>query len=293
MKQLPSVVYKYFNWDDLESRKILTQREMYFCNAQKWKNYGEYAFTFKPIDKQKAFERIEQIAYKMRNTNLHQFEKWFYTHIYKYKIDAGNPELLNSIELDLWEARIVDEIIKHRVDDTINNSAAYEKLTKRNYFNRTGIFSTSLTKNSKQLWHWKSIYDKQLNNKAVCIGLNLDKINQRMSEIGNYSLGIIQYGESTNQVEYIGSGNDFITNQLNSIVFTLKNDAVSNITEQEELRITKVLIEDLSKMSPERFVTIDNDFITEILVSDKAPANVKNEIEEFAKSIGCANLSYV
>ncbi len=293
MGQLPPFVFKYINWDDVESRKILTDREMYFCNAKRWKNYGEYAFTFKPIDKQKAFERIEQVAYKMRNENLPLFEKWFNVHIYKYKINVGNPSSLSSIEKDLWEARMVDEIIKHRVNDILNNQTDYETSTKQYYYNRTGIFSTSLTKSSKQLWDWKRNYNQQLNNNAVCIGLDLSKIKERLDSIGNYSLGIVQYEEHLNQVEYIGSGNDFLVDQLNSITFTLKNDAAFNVTEQEELRIMKFLTEDISKRSPGRFMKIDNDFITEILVCDNATTNTKTEIEKLANDIGCNKLSYV
>jgi len=291
MGQISSTVFKYFNWNDTESRKILTQRELYFCNARRWGNYGEYAFKFKPIDKQKAFERIEKTAYKMRNENLPLFEKWFNIHIYKYKIDVGDHANLSSIEKDLWEARIVDEIIRHRVYDIVGNQEDYETSTKQYYYNRTGIFSTSLTKNSKQLWDWKSNYNQQPNGNAVCIGLNLAKIKQKLDGIGNYSLGIVQYGEHLNEVEYIGSGNDFLVDQLNSITFTLKNDAAFNVREQEELRIMKFLTEDISKRSPGRFMKIDDDFITEILVSNNATSEAKTEIEAMAKSIGCSYFS--
>lgn len=293
MEQLPSTVFKYFNWDDTESRKVLTEREMYFCNAKRWKNYGEYAFSFKPIDKQRAFERIEKIAYKMRNENLLLFEKWFNIHIHKYKIEVGNPDKLSWIEKDLWEARITDEIIKHRVYDIVNNQTNYETSIKNYYYNRTGIFSTSLTKNSKQLWDWKSSYNQKLTNNTVCIGLDLSKIKKKLDGLGNYSLGLVKYGEQFNEVEFIGEGNEFLVDQLNSITFTLKNDAVSNVTEQKELRMMKFLTEDISKRSPGRFMKIDPDFITEILISNKADSRTQKEIEEIAKEIGCGNLVYV
>lgn len=293
MGQLPSKVFRYFNWNDIESRKILTEREIYFCNAKRWKNYGEYAFTFKPIDKQKAFKRIDQIIHEMRNQNSSLFEKWFNIHIYKYKIEVGNPNSLRPSDKDLWETRIVDEIIRHRVIDIENNRTDYETSTKQYYYNRTGIFSTSLTKNSNQLWDWKSNYNRKRTDNAVCIGLDLTKIKKKLDETGNYSLGIVQYGEQLNEVEFIGSGNDFLVEQLNSITFTLKNDAALNVTEQEELRIMKFLTEDISKRSPGRFLKIENDFITEILISDKADQSTKREIGDLAKTIGCSNLSYV
>jgi hypothetical protein len=47
MKQSPQTVFKYFNWSDINSKKILTEREIYFCRADKWKNFGEYSFSFK------------------------------------------------------------------------------------------------------------------------------------------------------------------------------------------------------------------------------------------------------
>lgn len=293
MEQLPSTVFKYFNWDDTESRKVLTEQEMYFCNAKRWKNYGEYAFSLKPIDKQRAFERIEKVANKMRNENLPLFGKWFNIHIHKYKIEVGNPNILSWVEKDLWEARITDEIIKHRVNDIVNNQADYEKSIKNYYYNRTGIFSTSLTNNSKQLWDWKSNYNQKLTNNTVCIGLDLSKIKKKLDGLGNYSLGLVQYDEQLNEVEFIGEGNEFLVDQLNSITFTLKNDAAPNVTEQEELRIMKFLTEDISKHSPGRFMKIDPDFITEILISKKVDSKAKKEIEELAKEIGCSNLAYV
>ena len=293
MEQTPSIVFKYFNWDDIESRRILTDRELYFCNAKRWKNYGEYAFKFKPINKQKAYEKIESVAYKMRNENFKLFEKWFNIHVYKYKIDVGNYSSLSSVEKDLWETHIVDEIIRHRVKDIVSNQIDYETSTKNYYYNRTGIFSTSLTKNSKQLWDWKSGYRQQSNGNAVCIGLDLAKIKQKLDSIGNFSLGVIKYGESLNEVEYIGSGNDFLINQLNSITFTLKKDSAVNIAEQEELRIMKFLAEDISKQSPDRFLKLEDDFITEILVHTDVTSEAKNEIETIAKSIGCSNLTFV
>lgn len=292
MEQFPSTVYKYFNWDDTESRKILTELEMYFCNAKRWKNYGEYAFAFKPIDKQKAFDRIEKSVYEMRNRNLPLFEKWFNIHIHKFMIDVGNPSTLSWVEKDLWEARITDEIIKHRVYDIVNNKVDYETSIKSYYYNRTGIFSTSLTNSSKQLWDWKSNYKQKLTNNAVCIGLDLAKIKKKLDGLRNYSLGFVKYGDQLNEVEFIGEGNDFLVDQLNSITFTLKNDAAPNVTEQEELRIMKFLTDDISKRSPERFMKIDPDFITEIIISNNADSKAKREIEELAAKIGCSNLVY-
>lgn len=293
MEQLPATVFKYFNWNDVESRKVLTERELYFCNAKRWRNYGEYAFKFKPIDKKKAFERIEKIAYKMRNENLPLFEKWFNIHIYKYKIDVGDFAKLSSIEKDLWEVRIIDEIIWHRVHDLLDNKEKYEASAKDYYYSRTGIFSTSLTESSKQLWDWKSNYNQQPNGNSVCVGLNLSLIKRKMEEVGNYSLGIVRYGETLNEVEFIGSGNDFLIDQLNSITFTLKDNSAFNITEQQELRIMKFLAEDISKRSPGRFIKIANNVITEILVSKKASFEARAEIEVVAQNIGCGNLRFI
>lgn len=293
MERLPSTVYKYFNWSDTESKKILTEKQIYFCNAKRWQNYGEYNFNFKTIDRQQAFEIIEVAVYNMRNREFHLFEKWFHIHAYKYKIDLSSYDRLSEIERDHWEVRIIDEIIWHRVADIVNNRQKYETSIKNYYFNRTGIFSTSLVKDSEQLWAWKNNYKQEINGNAVCIGLNLPSIKQRLDEIGNYSLGVIKYEENTNEVEFIGTGNDFLVNQLNSITFTLQKDAALNITEQQEVRIMKFLTRDMSKRSPERFMAIDDDFIMEIIVSSSASDVTKKEIEEIAKNIGCTNLTCV
>jgi hypothetical protein len=149
-----------------------------------------------------------------------------------------------------------------------------------------------LTNNSKQLWDWKSYHNQKLTNNAVCIGLDLAKIKRRLDGIGNYSLGMVHYDEQINEVEFIGEGNDFLVDQLNSITFTLKNDAAPNVTEQEELRIMKFLTDDISKRSRGRLVKIDPDFITEILISNNADPKAKKEIEELAIAIGCNRLAY-
>jgi hypothetical protein len=293
VRELPSTVYKYFNWNDTESRKILTERELYFCNAKRWRNYGEYAFGFKVIDKQRTFDRIEKAVYKMRNEDPSLYERWFNIHVYKYKIEVGDYASLSLVEKDLWEARVVDEIIVHRVKDIVNNTANYELATRNYYYNRTGIFSTSLSKESKPLWEWKRNYRNQANGNAVCVGLNLDKIKGKLDSIGNFSMGIINYGENLNEVEFTGEGNDFLIDQLNSITFTLKNDSVADITDQQELRIMKFLTGDISKKSTDRFLKLDDDYITEIIVHTGATKEAKDEIEATAKSIGYTNLIYL
>ncbi|MBL7757313.1 MAG: hypothetical protein JNL59_07965, partial [Chitinophagaceae bacterium] len=266
MKELPPIVYKYFNWEDTESRKILTERELYFCNARKWKNFGEYSFAFKPIDKLAVYTRLEKLAYKMRNRELPLFEKWFNIHVYKYRIDTGNPHSLSPIEKDLWEVQIVDQIIQHRVDEIARNTPAYELATKNFYYKRTGIFSTSLTKDSQQLWDWKNTYQHNYNGSAVCVGLDLAKIKSKLDVIRNYSLGPVKYEESINEVDFTGSTDDFFVDRLNSITFTLKKDAVAGITEQQELRIMRFLTDKVSPNCPDRFLKLDDDCITEIIV---------------------------
>lgn len=293
MQEKPKIVYKYLNWNDADSKKILTENELYFCNAQKWKNYGEYAFKYKPIDKQVLHDSIEKEVYEMRNKNFPLFEKWFNIHLYKYKIDFGEPQNFTAMERDLlWEPQMVDNIVWHRTMDIIKNPEEAEISTRKFYYKRTGIFSTSKVKNSNQLWEWKQTYQQKHNGNAVCIGLDLTKIKKKLDCIGNYSLGQISYQDSQNEIDFIGFGNAFLIDRLNSITFTLAKNSVDNILEQQELRIMKFLTGDISKKSPERFLYLEPDFLTEIIVHSNATNEAKEEIESISKKNGCNNLTY-
>ncbi len=293
MEQLPSKVFKYFNWDDVEAKKILTEREMYFCNAKKWKNYGEYDFQFNAVDKYETYNATEAAVYKMRKEDFKLYERWFNIHIIKFQIDVGVPDKLSVIERDLWEVQMVDKIIQHRVLDMINNKNVYEASTKNFYYRHTGIFSTSLTSQSKQLWEWKKNYKNSNNGNAVCVGLDLLKIKDKLDTIGNYSIGMIKYQDGQNEVDFTGTGNAFLVARLNSISFTLRKDVVKDILDQEELRIMKFLTGDLAKKSAGRFMSLNNDFITEIFIHSAATDKTKEEVEGVAKYIDCKSISFV
>ncbi|TAD87153.1 MAG: hypothetical protein EAY75_06425 [Bacteroidetes bacterium] len=192
----------------------------------------------------------------------------------------------------LWEPQMVDSIVWHRTMDIINNPKDSEISTRKFYFKRTGIFSTSVVKDSNQLWEWKQTYQQKHNGNAVCIGLDLTKIKNKLDTIGNYSLGQISYQDSQNEIDFIGFGNTFLIDRLNNITFTLSKNSVDNILEQQELRIMKFLTTDTSKKSAERFFYLEPDFITEIIIHSNATDEAKKEIEAIGKKIGCNNLTY-
>ena len=291
-KQLLDTIFKYFNWNDLDTRKLLTEKELYFCNADKWKNFGEYSFSFKPIQKQLLYERMERVIYQMRNETGKLYERWFNIHIRKYRIYTGNYNSLTPVEKELWEQQMVDQIMDHRIGEITSNLSDYEKSTKNFYFKRTGIFSTSLSSSSKQLWGWKSVYGGISNEDAVCVGLDLNKLKSSLDKIGNYSMGVVRYGEDINEVDFVGTTDTFFVDRLNSITFTLEKNAVADIEEQQELRILKFLRDNKSKRSPERFLKFDSDVITEILVKSSATSAAKEEIEKIAKLHG-HKLTYI
>ncbi|HMJ46805.1 MAG TPA: hypothetical protein VK498_05715 [Ferruginibacter sp.] len=286
------ILYKYFNWSDLGSRKILTEQEIYFCNAKKWKNYGEFDFTFKDINPESLRKEIKYNVERMQWENPKQHEKWFNVHLHKYKIDFSKYSTLQPVEKDLYEAEVQEKIIDRRVGDIINNPEIYERNTRTFYFTRTGIFSTSLSKESSQLWGWKQNYNGTKNGNAICIGLDFDKLKTILDTVGNYTLGSVNYQGKQNEVDFIGTGNTFLINRLNSITYTLPEDAVENIEEQQEVRILKFLTNDTSDKSTERFLKLKYDCIKEIIIHSNTSNDTQDEIRQIAKVIGCANLEY-
>lgn len=280
-KQNHDTIYRYFSWNDAESKKILTQKEIYFCNALKWKNFGEYDFKFRTIDPKKLHDDIEKTAYHMRNHEPKVFERWFNIHIIIYKIDVGTPPNLGSVDRDLWENQIIDRIVWFRIEQIMNNQDSYVDQTKKFYYRHTGIFSTSLVKDSKQLWRWKDAYKD-----SVCIGLNLSEIKKQLDKIGNYTMGPVIYNENLNEIDFAVFGESLIIDRLNSLTFTIKDDSVADIVEQQEFRIMKFLSKDVSKASQERFLHLNDDCIEEIVVHQNISENAKNEITLFANELG-------
>lgn len=291
MNNLPSTLYKYFNWNDLDSRKILTEQELYFCNASRWKNYGEFDFKFKPINQDALRNEIRNQVQEMERVDHKRYERWFNIHLHIYQIDFSKYTTLPSYEKDLYEVQVREDMIEKRVQDILTNPLVYEKATKQFYFQRTGIFSTSFTKESLQLWSWKQNYKGENNGNAVCIGLDLKKLRSKLDTIGNYTLGQVEYQKQKNEIDFMGMGNAFLINRLNSITYTLPKKFVNEIEKQKEIRILKFLTNDTSKKSPERFIKLEHDYITEIVIHANASDIAKQEIREVADAIGCTNLS--
>ncbi len=285
---LPDIVYKYFNWQDPLAKRILTEREMYFCNANRWKNFGEYDFDFKKPNLKALHEEIEKTAYRVRNKDFQEYRRWVEHHINLYKIDIGDPSALSPIELELWEVRVVNEITKHRAAEMLDNTSEYAKSTRKFFFEHTGIYSTSLINNSAQLWGWKQTFKHVNNGAAICIGLNMNRIKTQLDQVGNYSIGMVNYKAERNEVELAGSGSQFLIDRLNHITLTLKGDAVKDLSDQEELRILKFLTGDVSDKSPDRFMTLEPDAITEVIVHTNTSDNEKEEITAIARRLDCA-----
>jgi hypothetical protein len=259
---------------------------MYFCNARRWKNIGEYDFSFIKPDPEKLRQETENIIYKVRNSNFQDYKEWLEHHVHKFGIDIGEPEKLTWIELDLWEARMVDEITRHRVREMLDNTSDYAVSTRDFFFKNTGIYSTSLVKDSPQLWGWKQNYKGAERGNAVCIGLDLGKVKAKLDSVGNYSLGMVNYKSETNEVDFLASGSQLLIDRLNRITFSLNESSVQDLTEQEEFRMLRFLTGDASAESPDRFLKLDPDCITEIIVHVNASNETKHAVEAIAKAMG-------
>jgi hypothetical protein len=175
----------------------------------------------------------------------------------------------------------------------------YAREMRKWYFKHTGIFSTSTSKHSPQLWEWKSklkVTHKGVTKtiqdfNTVCVGLDLDKIKFKLDQIGNYSISKVKYVDNQNQIEWMGQGDDFFIKRFNSISNTLPSNKVSDILEQEEIRITKFFTNTLSAKHPDRYILIDKNCIVEVLIHQKAEKDVKEEVRKHCMSIGCTNVS--
>jgi hypothetical protein len=288
MIEFPPVIYKYVNWDDHLARRILTDREMYFTGAERWKKYGEFDFDFIEPDPELLRQEMVRLAYQLRNSgDKEKYHRWFEGWVKQYNIEMGDISNYTWIELDLWEVRIIDLIIHHRVAEMLDNTSAYALSTKQFFFDHTGIYATSLVNDSPQLWAWKQYYKKAIPGNAVCVGLDLEKIKGALDAVGNYSLGFVDYKDVKNEVDFLASGDKMLVDRLNRITFTLKDDAVKDLPEQEELRILKFFAGDTLPEEPDRSLQLGNDFITEIIVHENANATTKEETRALANQLGC------
>ncbi len=120
------IVYKYFNWSD-EARKILTDQELYFVNARKWKKYGEFDFAFPPLDRVATKKYMEKEIAITRYREPDFYWKGLNLNIVKNFPAAYDklPHLL-TIEKELYETQLVDAIIELRLDHMEANPGFYQ-----------------------------------------------------------------------------------------------------------------------------------------------------------------------
>lgn len=291
MNKLPKVVYKYFNWNDKKSNKILTSREIYFCNASKWASFGEYEFQFNQVNPEELRSEVSKNIWNLHNSDFKHFEIWFNLHLRIYKINFDRYHKLNTLDRDQYLTDTIERLIDSRTKDILANKPVYERAMRKFYFKHTGIFSTSLVNNSKSLWEWKKCFEEQ-NNDVVCIGLDTEIILEKLNSVGNFTFGVVNYQGLKNKVDLLGAGDDFIISRLNSISHTLPKNIGKDITDQHELRIMKFISSNTTEKSIERFLQLDDSCVTEIIIHRKANSIVKREVKKIAESINCSNISY-
>jgi len=294
-----SIIYKYFNWGD-EARKILTHQELYFVNADTWKKSGEFDFGFLPLDKSATKVYMENEILKVHNTDPKFYWRWLNVNLHKYFFeDYKLIKSLSTVDKILYEDQLVDKIIAMKLDCMENHPEIYEKEMRKWYFKHTGIFSTSTSNNSPQLWAWKSklkvpsgsTHQSIINYNAICVGLDLDKVKAILDTVGNYSIAMVKYKEGRNQIAWVGWGDNFFIQRFNSITNTLRGDQVKDILQQQEVRITRFFTDNLSHRDPARYLQLSKDCISEIIIHGKAKQSVKENVNKYAMAIGCKKLS--
>ena len=296
---MADTVYKYFNWGD-EARKILTHEELYFVRADTWKKSGEFDFDFLPLDREATRVYMEKEIWKVRNSNPSFYWKWINTNLHQYFFeDYQRIQNYSALEKELYEVTLVEKIINKKLEHMEGNPSVYENEMRKWYFKHTGIFSTSISNSSPQLWEWKSrikissggIHQSVLNFNAVCVGFDLDKVKIKLNSIGNYTIAKVKYQGGRNQIEWAGHGDDFFIQRFNSIANTLPDNQVKDVLQQQEIRITKFFGNKLSDKHPDRYVQLGKDCITEVIVNTKAEQTVKDEVLKYSNKIGCSNVS--
>ena len=257
---MDSILYRYINWNDKGSKKLLTENELYLYSAQDWENDGEYDFKLFNFTQQSFFDKLLRIIINTHNTNFKEYEFWMNLYAQKYGIDLSK---VPSAEIDLLDQYFCKRIAESRV----SNPDVFLKRQKQIYFDRTGIFSLSETKSSYNLWNSKRNVS---NDNVVCVGLDLSILRETLKLERNLTIREVNYTNDLPNFKLIEEENTNETiNQLLNITFCIK----LKFQQENEIRIQRLLI-DNAIGSKERVIKLPNNIFKEIYMFENCEEEI-------------------
>lgn len=270
------LLYRYINWNDSGSKRLLSENELYFYSAQTWEKDGEYQFDLADYTEQRVFDIVLDIAIDMHNTNHDEYVLWMNMNAQKYGIDLNK---LSSTEIDIVDQHFALQIAKERA----SNPSEFIKVQKQLYFDQTGIISMSKSKYSYNLWNSKRNSD---GDNIVCVGLDLELLKESFKNIPNCFMSEIIYSDQKQKYQLIFDKTGYKSLlQLLDISYNL-----NTIHKPEaEVRLQRLLL-DNSSDNQERKIVLPINIIKEIIVLKDADAATQSEIQNIAKQKGISKV---
>jgi hypothetical protein len=275
---MDNLLYRFINWNDVGSKRLLSENELHFYSAQKWEKDGEYQFELLEFTERAVFEIVLDIAIDMHNTNFDEYVLWMNFHAQKYGIDLNS---LISVELDLADQYFAGQIAKERA----SNPDKFIEVQKQLYFDRTGIISLSKNKYSYSLWSSKR---NASGDNIICLGLDIAILRKVLEKVPNCFMDEVAYSDELKkyQLVYDKTGYKSLIQLLN-ISFSLKTD----FKLEEEVRIQRLLL-DNSENSPERTILLPNEIFKEIIIFKDAHEVTQSEVSGLAEQKGIPKIQY-
>jgi hypothetical protein len=273
------IIYRYINWNDTGSKRLLSANEFFFYSAEKWKNDGEYDFELLGFTREKVADIVLDIAIDMHNTDFKQYELWMNVQAQKYGIDLHR---LLPAELDLADQHFADQIAKERV----SNPERFIEGQRQLYFERTGIISFSKTKYSCNLWTSKRT---AISDNVICVGLNLEKIKARLIKEANCIMSDVIYSDDLHKYELFFDKSGYKSMlQLLKVSFALK----TQYKLEDEIRIQRLFVDNTAE-SEERRIILPNDVFEEVIISKEADEVSCAEIMKLVDEKGIKKIGFV
>jgi|GEM_PF-6493292 len=275
---MEKLIYRYINWNDKGSKRLLSENELYFYSAEKWRKDGEYQFELIDFTEKAVFNIVLDIAIEMHNTSFPEYEFWMNFHAQKYGI---NLDKLTPIELDLADQHFAKQIARERTSNPKN----FIEVQKQLYFDRTGIMSFSKSKYSYNLW---SSERNISGDNIICLGIDVEILKKYLEKVPNCFMDEIVYSDELEKYQLIFDKTGYKSLlQLLNISFTLN----TRFRYEEEIRIQRVFF-DNSIDSAERKIILPNEIFKEVIILKDADNITQSEIFGFAKQKGISKIQF-
>jgi hypothetical protein len=273
-----NLLYRYINWNDTGSKRLLTKNELYFYSAKKWEKDGEYQFDLVDFTERTVFEIVLDIAVDMHNTNFADYELWMNVYAQKYGIDLNK---LSAVEIDLVDQYFAGQIAKERTSDP----QKFITVQKQLYFDRTGIMSLSKNRHSYSLWNSKRNTN---GDNIICLGIDLDVLKKCLEKVTNCIMDKVVYSDELGKYQLIFDKSGYKSLlQLLDISFTIK----TKFKDEEEIRIQRLFL-DNSVDSTEKIIILPNEIFKEVIILKDADEITQTEVLGFAKQKGIPKIQY-